>query len=49
MAGEWDDSLKMLINDNSQDFVTWLFEGAKATGKLLTPHGSLIFLDSYQD
>ena len=36
MAGEWDDSLKMLINDNSQDFVTWLFEGAKATGKLLT-------------
>ena len=36
MVGDWDDSLKMLINDNSQDFVTWLFEGAKATGKLLT-------------
>jgi len=36
MAREWDDSLKMLINDNSQDFVTWLFSGAKATGKLLT-------------
>ncbi|TMD92899.1 MAG: hypothetical protein E6I79_04385 [Chloroflexi bacterium] len=36
MAREWDDSLKMLINDNSQDFVTWLFSGAIATGKLLT-------------
>jgi hypothetical protein len=28
MAGDWDDSLKMLVNDNSQDFVTWLFRGA---------------------
>lgn len=36
MAGDWDDSLKMLVNDNSQDFVTWLFKGAKATGKVLT-------------
>jgi predicted transposase YdaD len=36
MAREWDDSLKMLIHDNSQDFVTWLFSGAIATGKLLT-------------
>jgi hypothetical protein len=31
MAGDWDDSLKMLVNDNSQDFVTWLFKGAKPT------------------
>jgi len=23
MVREWDDSLKMLINNNSQDFVTW--------------------------
>ena len=36
MAGDWDDSLKMLVNDNAQDFVTWLFKGARATGKLLT-------------
>jgi predicted transposase YdaD len=36
MAGDWDDSLKMLVNDNAQDFVTWLFKGAEATGKLLT-------------
>jgi predicted transposase/invertase (TIGR01784 family) len=36
MSGEWDDSLKMLLNENVQDFVSWLFDGALVTGKLLT-------------
>ena len=36
MPGDWDDSLKMFIGENAQDFVSWLFEGAEATGKLLT-------------
>src|SRR5713226_1073913 len=36
MPGDWDDGLKMLINDNAQDFVAWLFKGAKVTGKMLT-------------
>ena len=36
MPGDWDDSLKMFIGENAQDFVSWLFEGAKVTGKLLT-------------
>ena len=32
MAGDWDDSLKMLVNDNSQDFVTWLFVSHDTVG-----------------
>ena len=36
MPGDWDDSLKMFIGENAQDFVSWLFEGAEATEKLLT-------------
>ena len=35
MPGDWDDSLKMFIGENAQDFVSWLFEGAKVTGRLL--------------
>src|SRR5579872_1717202 len=36
MSGPWDDGLKMLINDNPQAFVNWLFDGAKVLKKLQT-------------
>jgi predicted transposase YdaD len=36
MSGSWDDSLKLLINDNPQAFVNWLFEGARVLKKLQT-------------
>ena len=36
MPGQWDDSLKMFISENPQDFASWLFEGAQVRGKLLT-------------
>lgn len=36
MPGPWDDSLKMFISENPQDFVSWLFKGAQVTGKLRT-------------
>jgi predicted transposase YdaD len=36
MPGQWDDSLKMFISENPQDFASWLFEGAQVKGKLLT-------------
>lgn len=36
MSGPWDDGLKMLINDNPQAFVNWLFEGAQVLKKLQT-------------
>ena len=36
MPGPWDDGLKMLINDNPQAFVNWLFEGAQVLKKLPT-------------
>ena len=36
MSGPWDDGLKMLINDNPQAFVNWLFEGAHVLKKLQT-------------
>jgi len=34
--GDWDDSLKVFINDNAQDFATWILKGAQFTRKLLT-------------
>jgi len=34
--GDWDDSLKVFINDNAQDFATWILKGAQVTRKLLT-------------
>lgn len=36
MSGLWDDSLKMFISENPQDFASWLFEGTIVVGKLLT-------------
>ena len=36
MPGPWDDSLKMFISENPQDFATWLFNGSQVTGKLRT-------------
>lgn len=36
MPRQWDDSLKMFISENPQDFASWLFEGAQVKGKLLT-------------
>jgi predicted transposase YdaD len=36
MPGQWDDSLKMFISENPQDFASWLFEGAQVRRKLLT-------------
>ena len=36
MSGSWDSSLKLLINDNPQAFVNWLFEGAQVLKKLQT-------------
>ncbi|MBV9021919.1 MAG: hypothetical protein JOZ71_14550 [Ktedonobacteraceae bacterium] len=36
MATPWDDSLKVLINDNAQDFATWLLDGAIVQRKLAT-------------
>ncbi len=36
MPGPWDDSLKMFISENPQDFAAWLFRGAHVTGKLRT-------------
>jgi predicted transposase YdaD len=36
MPGPWDDTLKMFISENPQDFASWLFEGAQVTGKLRT-------------
>jgi predicted transposase YdaD len=32
----WDDSLKMFINENRQDFVSWLLPGAHVVDSLLT-------------
>src|SRR6266516_1250296 len=36
MAEPWDDSLKTFINENPQDFVTWLLEDAQFKKKLQT-------------
>ena len=36
MPGPWDDTLKMFISENPQDFASWLFVGAQVTGKLRT-------------
>ncbi len=36
MPGPWDDTLKMFISENPQDFASWLFGGAQVTGKLRT-------------
>ncbi|HKF36540.1 MAG TPA: hypothetical protein VKB35_06520 [Ktedonobacteraceae bacterium] len=36
MPGQWDDSLKMFISENPQDFASWLLEGAQVKRKLLT-------------
>ncbi len=36
MPGPWDDSLKMFISENPQDFASWLFKGAQVKGKLRT-------------
>jgi hypothetical protein len=36
MPGPWDDTLKMFISENPQDFAAWLFVGAQVTGKLRT-------------
>lgn len=36
MPGQWDDSLKMFISENPQDFASWLLEGAQVKRKLFT-------------
>lgn len=36
MPKPWDDSLKMFISENPQDFASWLLEGAQVKRKLLT-------------
>jgi hypothetical protein len=36
MPGPWDDTLKMFMSENPQDFASWLFGGARVTGKLRT-------------
>jgi len=36
MPGPWDDTLKMFISENPQDFASWLLGGAQVTGKLRT-------------
>jgi predicted transposase YdaD len=36
MAEPWDDSLKTFINENPQDFVSWLLEDAQFKKKLQT-------------
>lgn len=34
--GAWDDSLKIFINENAQDFASWIMQGARVKRKLLT-------------
>lgn len=36
MPGQWDDSLKIFISENPQDFATWLLGEAQVKVKLLT-------------
>jgi predicted transposase YdaD len=36
MPGQWDDSLKLFISENPQDFATWLLGEAQVKVKLLT-------------
>jgi hypothetical protein len=36
MPGPWNDTLKMFISENPQDFASLLFEGVQVTGKLRT-------------
>ena len=36
IPGPWDDTLKMFISENPQDFASWLFGGAQVTWKLRT-------------
>lgn len=36
MATLWDDSMKLLIGENAQDFVSWIMKGAEVKAKLAT-------------
>lgn len=36
MPGQWDDSLKIFISENPQDFATWLLGEVQVKAKLLT-------------
>src|SRR5258708_6562597 len=36
MPGQWDDSLKIFISENPQDFASWLLGEAQVKAKLLT-------------
>jgi predicted transposase YdaD len=36
MATLWDDSMKLLIGENAQDFVSWIMKGAEYKAKLAT-------------
>jgi len=36
MPGRWDDSLKIFVSENPQDFASWLLGEAQVKVKLLT-------------